>query len=577
MKDKIENVPAEFRGSLRPHSTYASSASSTSSYASSLSSASSASSSGSAPESLKSTSFLHSKASQQAVDNIEAQYPHYASHQYHTLRRYPSGTPSPTTPQLSTPSPSSPSSSPASSTVDGYATIPAKFATLSVHPSNTRQDPRIHYSHPSVPTTPVVNNFRHSVISTPTAGPSFGDQVSNRLAGSNYNLTRVNDVGSRTAINGSAGTPVGTVGAGMRGVSSLGEVTSSSHRSPRYASTPHLFVFQTQDDDDEDSEGVGDTTNMITKTNTLSNRSPVAIVEVDPMAAGSRTLPRQPMPSQPPHQQKEPIYSSTAEIKKDVTRREEEAARHISDHYEAPRNLSAGRRSSSCSMISQDSFAVTNQVVARIETSFRGHKTQLWVCRTMANLYTEEGTGKDATWNLKFTGVPVLLLDLGETKSRDKRRLQIILAEKESGFELWKDVIDNLTSYKVQEHHFHTMYLSSDHRRKIGLSFNEGQAAMAFHSQLETLTSDPENISLSAPGKKKIKSKDKPPKYKAPRKTNISLPCNFHHVTTVDPADRSRLYSMQVYGSGPANGVVAPEPHTLVNRPIPPPTAATAV
>lgn len=319
MKDKVENVPVEFRGSLRPHSTYASSASSTSSYASSLSSASSASSSGSAPESLKSASFLHSKASQQAVDKSELQYPHYAPHQYHTLRRYPSGTPSPTTPQLATPSPSSSSSSPASSTVDGYAAIPAKFATLSIHPSNTRQDPRIHYPYPSVPTTPVVNNFRHSVISTPTVGPSFGDQVSNRLAGSNYNLTRVNDVGSRSAMNGVAVTPVGTVGAGMRGVSSLGEVTSSSHRSPRYASTPHLFVFQTpDDDDDEDVEGDDDTASQITKTNTLSNRSPVATVEVDPMSAGSRTLPRQPMHSQ----QKEPIYSSTIDFKKDVTRRE---------------------------------------------------------------------------------------------------------------------------------------------------------------------------------------------------------------------------------------------------------------
>ena len=249
---------------------------------------------------------------------------------------------------------------------------------------------------------------------------------------------------------------------------------------------------------------------------------------------------------------------------------QEEAARQISDHYEVPRSLAAGRRSSSCSMMAQDNFAVTNEVVARIETSFRGHKTQLWVCRTMANLYIEENNGKESVWKLQFTGVPALLLDLGETKSRNKRQLQIILAEKESGFELWKDVIDNLTSYKVQEPHFHTLYLSSDHRRKIGLSFNEGQAAMVFHSQLETLTSNPENISLSAPGKKKSKPKEKPVKYKAPRKNDISSPCNFHHVTTVDPSDRTKLYSLQVFGGQPA----APaEPHTIVNRPMPAPAA----
>ena len=196
----------------------------------------------------------------------------------------------------------------------------------------------------------------------------------------------------------------------------------------------------------------------------------------------------------------------------------------------------------------------------------------------MANLYTEEGSGKDATWNLKFTGVPAILLDLGDTKSRDKRRLQILLAEKESGFELWRDVVDNLTSYKVQEPHFHTLFLSSDHRRKIGLSFNEGQAAMVFHKQLETLTSNPENISLSAPGKKKkSKNKEKIPKYKAPKKNDISKPCNFHHVTAVDPTDRTRLYSMQAYGNNETGvvSVVAPEPLAMVNRP--PPTAATHV
>ena len=254
---------------------------------------------------------------------------------------------------------------------------------------------------------------------------------------------------------------------------------------------------------------------------------------------------------------------------------QEVALRHISDHYESPRVLSAARRSSSCGMIAQDGFAVTNQVAARIETSFRGHKTQIWVCRTMANLYVEEGSGKEATWSLKFTGVPALLLDLGETKSRNKRRLQIILAEKESGFELWKDIIDNLTSYKVQEPHFHTLYLSSDHRRKIGLSFNEGDAAMTFHKQLEELTSDPENISLSAPGKKKSKPKDRPVKYKAPKKNDISTPCNFSHVTTVGTSDRSRLYSLQVYGG--KTPVVTAQPHTVINRPIPPPTAAATV
>lgn len=321
MKDKMENIPSDFRGSLRPHSTYASSASSTSSYASSLSSASSASSSGSAVESLKSSSFLHSKASQ--ISDASNPYQQYAStQQYSTLRRCPSGTPSPTTPQLTTPTPSTPSSSPASSTFDGYSTMPSKFATLSIHPSNNRKDPRLYYQNPSVPTTPVVTNFRHSAVN-----PQYGNQVQN-THGSNYNLTLINNVGSRTALNGAQG----TVGVGMRGVSSLGEVTSSTYRSAHYASTPHLFVFQSVDDDsDEDTvDNARNATNtQLTKSNTLNNsRNPSTLTLIESTPGSSRTLPRQTSASS--QQQREPIYSSTADIKKDATRREVKIAMFLS-------------------------------------------------------------------------------------------------------------------------------------------------------------------------------------------------------------------------------------------------------
>ena len=185
----------------------------------------------------------------------------------------------------------------------------------------------------------------------------------------------------------------------------------------------------------------------------------------------------------------------------------------------------------------------------------------------MANLYSETGTGdNEATWQLRFTGVPLLLLDLGETKSREKRQLQLIIAEKGTGFALWRDVVDNLTAYKVQENHFHTLYLSSDHRQKLGLSFNDGKTAMEFHSILEKLISDPANICLSGPGKKKEKNKEKSPKYKAPRKTDISNPCNFNHVTTVDPTDKSRFFSLQLFSRKPTTNPV--QPHVTIEKVI---------
>ena len=324
MKDKVENVPNDYRGSIRPQSTYASSASSTSSYASSLSSA--CSTTGSTSESVKSaSSFLHSKANPLNDSNSS----HGTAQQYHTLGRYPSGSTSPTIGQFpasynSSPYASSPSSSPASSTFDGYATIPAKFSTMTLNPQTTRQDQRVNYTNPSVPTTPIVTNFRHSIISNPANTANFGDYnmtATTQRIGSNYNLTRVPDNGAVT----------GEIGEGMRGVSSLGEVTSSTHRSPHYASTPHLFVFQSIDDDSEGDGGdaLDDAstaaTRLATKCNTLSNRTVTSDERPQLTTNSTRTLPRLPQHSGAP--QKEHIYSSTTDIKKSTTQRE------VSDYY----------------------------------------------------------------------------------------------------------------------------------------------------------------------------------------------------------------------------------------------------
>lgn len=162
----------------------------------------------------------------------------------------------------------------------------------------------------------------------------------------------------------------------------------------------------------------------------------------------------------------------------------------------------------------------------------------------MANLYTK--TPQDTDWKLKYMGIPVILLDVGEARSRNKRRIQIILAERGTCFMLWHDIIDNLSSYKVAGEAFHTMYRSTDHTEHIGISFDVVKAAQEMWSHIEHLISDPENISLSAPGKKKKKKEKKSNKpAPLPEKSYISQPCCFQHVTTVARDDRSRYVSLR--------------------------------
>lgn len=71
------------------------------------------------------------------------------------------------------------------------------------------------------------------------------------------------------------------------------------------------------------------------------------------------------------------------------------------------------------------------------------------MCESLANLYLGSASQTER-WELRFTGIPVVVLDLGETRSRSKRRIQILLAERGTCFTLWRETIDNLSSYKVK-------------------------------------------------------------------------------------------------------------------------------
>lgn len=338
---------------------------------------------------------------------------------------------------------------------------------------------------------------------------------------------------------------VGGLTYGIRGGSTLGEVGVVPVRQvSHYNSTPHLFVFQpdpdTDSDPDDDDEDPGE--DQVDRIPTHQPPPPQKPPHHQPLSHPPQQQQQQYHDQQQQQQmQKEPIYSSAIEVRKSQAQQEAAAVARINEKYDSFRGL---RREESL----VDPLAVTDEDINRIETFYRGHKTQLWVCNTMANLYAEGGANTTHQgWELKYTGVPVLLLDQGDTKSRNKRILQISLAEKGTGFPLWRDVVDNLTSYRQQEPHFHTLYLSSDHRKRMGLSFNEAKAAQEFHKHLERLTADPANICLSGPGKKNKIKKEKLPKYKAPRKTDISIPCNFHHVTSVDAHDKTRFFSLQEF------------------------------
>jgi len=216
------------------------------------------------------------------------------------------------------------------------------------------------------------------------------------------------------------------------------------------------------------------------------------------------------------------------------------------------------------------STKISEEERMKIECAFRGRKTSIFVSDSLANLYCKNqsnhsslpgrpsstgsgnsGDSDHAEWSLQYTGVLVLLLDLGETKCRDKRKIQIVLAEMGSGLALWKDVIDNLSAYRVVQgsNSFHTMHYSVDHSKVIGFSFDDEKSATAFADKVDQLTSDFANISLSGAKGKKNKKKQKeskPKKYVRPKKSDISQPCCFHHISSINTNDKTKFSSLQL-------------------------------
>lgn len=184
--------------------------------------------------------------------------------------------------------------------------------------------------------------------------------------------------------------------------------------------------------------------------------------------------------------------------------------------------------------------------------------TKVFVCSCLANLYFNQNSPyvpqKQVQWELIVTGIPVVVMDCGETRSRSVRQLQIILAERGTGFTLWKEVITDFSRYEEAERTFHTLMTSSEPARLAGLSFDDAFSAAKFYQHVKALSN--ENLDLNSNSNSSKKKADKYNKQRRHsfvggasnghiggakkgilRKAEISTPVCFKHITSVKPAD----------------------------------------
>ena len=206
--------------------------------------------------------------------------------------------------------------------------------------------------------------------------------------------------------------------------------------------------------------------------------------------------------------------------------------------------------------IPASSTGVTLKDTARLDLFYRGRGTEVVVCQCLADLRfgtaLHSGSEEVSDWTPVINiGVPLLILNTGKGKRR--RDLLVTIAERETGFPLWSDKINYLSNYRQSDPTSHVMQLSNNLKKVAGLTFHCETAAKEFLDRFQEITKDPNDdlwkvSSGSSPHylkKKKRPFNFRRLKLKKASKNDISLPCNFSHITSVDPQDRALYEDLQ--------------------------------
>ncbi len=193
------------------------------------------------------------------------------------------------------------------------------------------------------------------------------------------------------------------------------------------------------------------------------------------------------------------------------------------------------------------SSALTPRDIARIDLFYHGRDTEIIVAGCVADLTfgsaVSSGSEEVENWSPVInTGVPLFILNTG--KGTRRRELLITLAERETGFPLWSDKINYLSNFRESEPLKYVMQLHNNLRKVAGLKFYSEEHAKDFVKRFKEITANPNDelwkVSCGKMGKQKKRSKSfnlKRSKPKKSSKTQISVPCNFSHITNVDPQD----------------------------------------
>ena len=162
-----------------------------------------------------------------------------------------------------------------------------------------------------------------------------------------------------------------------------------------------------------------------------------------------------------------------------------QCSRHGDQRHAGSSSVNAAKRQC-CSMLS-------NAELFQIDLFYRSRRTLVYVCPCPAVLYfartaSSGAGGGSSTWRFAAAGVPVIVVDT--VGIAPGPRLHVVLAERGTGFELWRYGLTDVHQYAVSEASaignggaaFHTAVMPS--KDIAGLCFDDADSAGEFHRQL---------------------------------------------------------------------------------------------
>lgn len=178
---------------------------------------------------------------------------------------------------------------------------------------------------------------------------------------------------------------------------------------------------------------------------------------------------------------------------------------------------------------------VKDQELFKIKLALSSLTNTVIICPFIATLYTQSPSDVE-TWTCCNKGAPGLIISYNAEK--EINGCQICIADPESGFALWRETLYHNSSYKANQRNFHTFnLLSSDVENTMaGIRFPSDESGCIFLR--DVMDNIPKGDSSDTPSTTITKSSKR--LSKKIKKSEISSPCMFQHVTSVNNRPRSK-------------------------------------